>query len=149
MVSKNSWRGNKSLVDWVFFFSLQRILGTPTEKNWPGVSQLQDYKTNFPRWNGEGLKKAVPQLDEEGLDLLEVSVHICRNWGIIWIMDYNSTDMMHKWLWIIQCAFLTALKATYFYVFLLKALLVYHVIANLFLSLAENADLQSCQENIS
>lgn len=53
-------------------FSPQRILGTPTEKNWPGVSELQDYKQNFPRWSGEGLKKAVPQLDEHGLDLLEV-----------------------------------------------------------------------------
>jgi len=36
------------------------------------VSQLQDYKTSFPKWSGEGLKKAVPQLDENGLDLLEV-----------------------------------------------------------------------------
>lgn len=36
------------------------------------MSQLQDYKTSFPRWSGEGLKKAVPQLDENGLDLLEV-----------------------------------------------------------------------------
>lgn len=53
-------------------FDFQRILGTPTEKNWPGVSQLQDYKPNFPRWSGEGLRKAVPQLDNNGLDLLEV-----------------------------------------------------------------------------
>ena len=35
------------------------------------MSQLQDYKTSFPKWSGEGLKKAVPQLDENGLDLLE------------------------------------------------------------------------------
>ena len=55
-----------------YWICLQRILGTPTEKNWPGVSQLQDYKTSFPKWSGEGLKKAVPQLDENGLDLLEV-----------------------------------------------------------------------------
>lgn len=53
-------------------FDLQRILGTPTETTWPGVAQLPDYKPNFPRWSGEGLSKAVPQLDNNGLDLLEV-----------------------------------------------------------------------------
>lgn len=53
-------------------FELDRILGTPTEKTWPGVAQLPDYKPNFPRWSGEGLRKAVPQLDNNGLDLLEV-----------------------------------------------------------------------------
>ena len=50
----------------------QRILGTPTEQNWPGVLQLPDYKPNFPKWSGEGLRKVVPQLDNNGLDLLEV-----------------------------------------------------------------------------
>lgn len=53
-------------------FEHHRILGTPTEKTWPGVSQLPDYKPNFPSWSGEGLRKAVPQLDNNGLDLLEV-----------------------------------------------------------------------------
>ena len=57
-------------------FEIHRILGTPTEKTWPGVSQLPDYKTNFPRWSGEGLRKAVPQLDNNGLDLLEVHVYL-------------------------------------------------------------------------
>jgi len=31
-------------------FRIFRILGTPTEHNWPGVSSLPDYKSVFPRW---------------------------------------------------------------------------------------------------
>jgi len=31
-------------------FRIFRILGTPTEKNWPGVSSLPDYKSVFPKW---------------------------------------------------------------------------------------------------
>ena len=31
-------------------FRIFRILGTPTETNWPGVSSLPDYKSVFPRW---------------------------------------------------------------------------------------------------
>lgn len=62
----------KKEVNYIILFELDRILGTPTEKTWPGVAQLPDYKPNFPRWSGEGLRKAVPQLDNNGLDLLEV-----------------------------------------------------------------------------
>ncbi|CAH3014102.1 unnamed protein product [Porites evermanni] len=69
MVTKKPLFHGDSEIDQLF--RIFRILGTPTEKNWPGVSQLQDYKTSFPKWSGEGLKKAVPQLDENGLDLLE------------------------------------------------------------------------------
>ena len=131
-------------------FFPQRILGTPTEKNWPGVSQLQDYKTDFPRWNGEGLKKAVPQMDEVALDLLEVNT-LCRNWRIIiWVLDNNSTDMVHKWLWINQCDFLTALETTYFFVFLSKlALLVYHVITNFFFCLLQKMLIYNPAKRIS
>lgn len=52
-------------------------MGTPTEEIWPGVSDLPDYKTNFPKWKpGNQLKEAVPQLDEVGHDLLKV----CTYW---------------------------------------------------------------------
>lgn len=51
-------------------FKIFRILGTPTETNWPGVSQLPDYKPSFPQWPSVPLNKAVPQLDEQGLELL-------------------------------------------------------------------------------
>ena len=54
-----------------------RILGTPTEETWPGVTKLPDYKPIFPKWSKEengGLKKAVPTLCDEGINLLEVSI---------------------------------------------------------------------------
>lgn len=51
-----------------------RILGTPSEDNWPGVSQLPDYKPTFPHWSAQDLGDQVPMLDEEGLDLLRVCV---------------------------------------------------------------------------
>ena len=51
-------------------FKIFRILGTPNEKVWPGVSQLPDYKETFPQWSRQDLRKIVPQLDEDGMDLL-------------------------------------------------------------------------------
>lgn len=48
-----------------------RVLGTPTDEVWPGVMSLPDYKSSFPRWNGVPLSKAVPTLDNSGLDLLK------------------------------------------------------------------------------
>ena len=50
-----------------------RTMGTPTEEMWPGVSELPDYKSTFPKWKPESqLKEAVPRLEESGLDLLQV-----------------------------------------------------------------------------
>lgn len=46
-------------------------MGTPTEETWPGLKQLPDYKSSFPRWRGVSLAKAVPNLDSEGIDLLQ------------------------------------------------------------------------------
>lgn len=37
----------------------KRILKTPTEDIWPGVTELQDYKSNFPCWNQKQLEKQV------------------------------------------------------------------------------------------
>ncbi|KAG2052353.1 Pkinase-domain-containing protein [Suillus hirtellus] len=51
-------------------FKIFRILGTPSEETWPGVTQLPDYKDTFPRWSKQELKSVVPNLDEQGLDLL-------------------------------------------------------------------------------
>lgn len=51
-------------------FQIFRILGTPDERVWPGVSRLPDYKTTFPNWTRQKLSDHNPQLDDEGLDLL-------------------------------------------------------------------------------
>ncbi|TFK38377.1 kinase-like domain-containing protein [Crucibulum laeve] len=52
-------------------FKIFRILGTPSEDSWPGVSQLPDYKPTFPQWSRQELTRIVPTLDENGLDMLK------------------------------------------------------------------------------
>lgn len=51
-------------------FQIFRILGTPNEKNWPGVSELSDYKSTFPNWSKAKLSNSASQLNEDGIDLL-------------------------------------------------------------------------------
>jgi cyclin-dependent kinase len=53
-------------------FKIFRILGTPTEETWPGLTDLPDYKPDFPKWPAVPLSSVVPQLDEDGIDLLQV-----------------------------------------------------------------------------
>lgn len=48
-----------------------RVLTTPTEDLWPGVSTLPDYTPNFPEWTDFNLKAHVKNLDDDGLDLLQ------------------------------------------------------------------------------
>ncbi|KAL3839912.1 hypothetical protein ACJIZ3_024503 [Penstemon smallii] len=46
-----------------------RLLGTPTEKQWPGVSALRDWHV-YPVWEAQDLARAVPTLGDDGIDLL-------------------------------------------------------------------------------
>ncbi|XP_046392350.1 cyclin-dependent kinase 1-B [Ischnura elegans] len=52
-------------------FRIFRVLRTPTETIWPGVSQLPDYKATFPNWTNNTLSTHVKNMDEQGLDLLQ------------------------------------------------------------------------------
>ncbi|KAF8325462.1 Pkinase-domain-containing protein [Cantharellus anzutake] len=51
-------------------FKIFKILGTPHESTWPGVSQLPDFKPTFPQWSGIDLGEAVHEIDRVGADLL-------------------------------------------------------------------------------
>jgi cyclin-dependent kinase len=51
-------------------FRVFRVLGTPTEEVWPGISSYPDFKQTFPKWNAASLKETCPDMDEQGLDLL-------------------------------------------------------------------------------
>ncbi|KAL4247686.1 protein kinase superfamily protein [Abortiporus biennis] len=53
-------------------FKIFRVLGTPSEDNWPGIRQLPDYKPTFPQWSAQDLRKHVSLLDDAGLDLLKL-----------------------------------------------------------------------------
>ena len=54
--------------------TLNRLLGTPNEEIWPGVSTLPDYKPTFPKWAAADLSQHVPYLDDDGLDFLYVCI---------------------------------------------------------------------------
>lgn len=53
-------------------YRIFRILGTPNEEVWPGVTQLKKYKQSFPNWLPGPLTSVIPMLnlDVAGLDLL-------------------------------------------------------------------------------
>jgi cyclin-dependent kinase 1 len=52
-------------------FQIFRILKTPTEEEWPGVTAFPDYKPSFPKWAENKLNSKMGKcLDESGLDLL-------------------------------------------------------------------------------
>ena len=80
-----------------------RVLGTPNEESWPGVSQLPDYKPTFPQWSSQSLTKYIPHLDSVGIDLLYVSVAVpislnrCRDFSPILtgnsVEHYASPDL--------------------------------------------------------
>ncbi|GAA0185737.1 hypothetical protein Leryth_008021 [Lithospermum erythrorhizon] len=46
-----------------------RLLGTPGEEEWPGVTSLRDWHS-YPTWEPQNLAGAVPSLDPNGVDLL-------------------------------------------------------------------------------
>lgn len=52
-------------------FRIFRVLTTPTEENWPGVSSLKCYKTKFPKWTKYCLKENTANIDDVGFDLLQ------------------------------------------------------------------------------
>nr|POE86354.1 cell division control protein 2 like [Quercus suber] len=51
-------------------FKIFRVLGTPNDNTWPGVTSLPDYKSTFPKWPPKDLATMVPSLDSAGVDLL-------------------------------------------------------------------------------
>jgi serine/threonine protein kinase len=52
-------------------FKIFRILGTPDETQWPGISNLPDFSPMFPKWSKQCLRSIVPSLDADGFDLLQ------------------------------------------------------------------------------
>lgn len=51
--------------------NLYRLLGTPDEASWPGVTSFPDFKPTFPKWKRPDAHALVPGLDDDGLDLLD------------------------------------------------------------------------------
>jgi serine/threonine protein kinase len=47
-----------------------RLMGTPSERQWPGISQFPEYKQNFQIFATQDLRHILPQVDQLGLSLL-------------------------------------------------------------------------------
>ncbi|KAH8249793.1 hypothetical protein KR032_012379 [Drosophila birchii] len=52
-------------------FRMFRILKTPTEDIWPGVTSLPDYKNTFPCWSNNQLTNQLKNLDANGINLIQ------------------------------------------------------------------------------
>ncbi|XP_060068650.1 cyclin-dependent kinase 1-like [Ylistrum balloti] len=69
MITKRPLFHGDSEIDQLF--RIFRTLTTPTEEDWPGVTNMPDYKPTFPNWRTNQLASAVKQLDNTGLDILQ------------------------------------------------------------------------------
>lgn len=52
-------------------FSIFKILGTPTEETWPGVTELPSYSSTFPKFRKRNLADILPGADPLAIDLIE------------------------------------------------------------------------------
>uniref|UniRef100_A0A7S3BJW5 cyclin-dependent kinase n=1 Tax=Prasinoderma singulare TaxID=676789 RepID=A0A7S3BJW5_9VIRI len=47
-----------------------KLLGTPSDSVWPGVSKLRDWH-DFPQWKPQDLGKVITELNADGIDLMQ------------------------------------------------------------------------------
>mmetsp|Transcript_1925 Transcript_1925/g.3051 ORF Transcript_1925/g.3051 Transcript_1925/m.3051 type:complete len:294 (+) Transcript_1925:61-942(+) len=69
MVTKRPLFPGDSEIDELY--KIFRMLGTPNEQSWPGVTSLQDWNESFPVWPALNINKFVPGFSYEGIDMIE------------------------------------------------------------------------------
>jgi len=57
--------GNEDQLQKIF-----RLMGTPSERSWPGISAFPEYKANFPVYVTQDLRNIMPSMDPLALQLL-------------------------------------------------------------------------------
>lgn len=60
-------------------YKIFRVLGTPSDDTWPGVSSLRDFNVSFPNWPRLNLANFAPGLDDAGLDILDQCLKYAPN----------------------------------------------------------------------
>lgn len=48
-----------------------RVMGTPSERTWPGISQYSGYRNSFPVYATQDLSVVLPQTNPLSVDLLQ------------------------------------------------------------------------------
>ncbi|KAI9677965.1 MAG: negative regulator of the PHO system [Bathelium mastoideum] len=48
-----------------------RLMGTPSERSWPGIASFPEYRPNFHVYATQDLRLILPQIDQVGLQLLQ------------------------------------------------------------------------------
>ncbi|KAF2461515.1 kinase-like domain-containing protein [Lineolata rhizophorae] len=74
-----------------------RLMGTPSERSWPGISQFPEYKPNFHVYATQDLRLILPQIDQLGLSLLSSMLQLRPEMRISanqalqhpWFADYH------------------------------------------------------------
>ncbi|GJQ69397.1 Cdk2 [Trypoxylus dichotomus] len=69
MITKKALFPGDSEIDQLY--KIFRLLGTPGEDIWPGVTALPDYKCSFPKWKAQSLTEAVPLPSKEAETLIK------------------------------------------------------------------------------
>ena len=69
-----------------------RLMGTPTEATWPGLSQFPEYKPDFETYIRSDLRQILPQIDAEGIDLLNLMLQLQPDHRIS-----AANALMHPW----------------------------------------------------
>ncbi|KAL2016283.1 hypothetical protein VTK56DRAFT_3911 [Thermocarpiscus australiensis] len=81
-----------------------RIMGTPTERTWPGLSQFPEYKTTWQMYATQPLSSILPQIDPLGIDLLQRMLQLRPELRITaaealnhqWFHDLIAAQPAHK-----------------------------------------------------
>ncbi|KAJ9483354.1 Negative regulator of the PHO system [Penicillium thymicola] len=69
-----------------------RLMGTPSERTWPGISQLPEYKSDFQIYATQDLSLIIPQMDAIGMDLLNRMLQLRPE------MRISATEaLQHPW----------------------------------------------------
>jgi negative regulator of PHO system len=69
-----------------------RLMGTPSERSWPGLTQFPEYKQNWNVYATQDMRLYLPQIDQTGLQLLGSMLQLRPELRI------SATDaLQHPW----------------------------------------------------
>ncbi|KAF5273468.1 hypothetical protein FQA39_LY07485 [Lamprigera yunnana] len=69
MITKQALFPGDSEIDQLY--KIFKLLGTPNDAVWPGVSRLPDFSTNFPQWDANPPSKFIPSRSTEVKEFLD------------------------------------------------------------------------------